>query len=243
MSNPAQVVVVTGAASGIGRATAQLFHERGARVVGIDISDDPPAADFDQLHADILDPAQVKKVLAAAAGEGGEISALCNIAGGDPRVDRANAWQATVDTNLSTAHVVTACAARFLKPGSAVVNISSLVGIVIGEGPSYSAAKAGIIGLTRAHARQLGPQGVRVNCIAPGVVETPAWGEGGVPDEWVANVPLGRCAQPIDIARVVAFLAGPDAGYISGACVVVDGALSTALGPAPAWLPPIDAEL
>jgi NAD(P)-dependent dehydrogenase (short-subunit alcohol dehydrogenase family) len=114
-----------------------------------------------------------------------------------------------------------------------LVNVSSRVCTVIGERPPYAAAKAGIVGLTRAHARLLGPHGVRVNCVAPGVIETAAWGERGVGDEWIRLVPLCRCGYPPGVARVIVFLASDEAAYVSGACLVVDGGLSTALGPEP----------
>ena len=159
----------------------------------------------------------------------GRIDALCNVAGGEPE----GGWQATIDANLTTANAVTEAVQPFLDAGSAVVNVSSPVGIVIGERPAYAAAKAGIVGLTRAHARLLGPRGIRVNCVAPGVVETPAWGEGGVGEEWIRLVPLGRCGHAADVARAIAFLVSDDAAYVSGACLVVDGGLSTALGPEP----------
>lgn len=238
-----RAVVVTGAASGIGRATATLFHERGARVLGVDIAEPAEPLPFELAQANLLDLDDVRRVLDRAAAPSGRIDALCNIAGGDPRVDRQTVWHATVDTNLTTAYYMTESAAHLLGEGSAVVNVSSLVGIVIGEGPSYSAAKAGIIGLTRAHARLLGSRGVRVNCVAPGVIETPLWGEGGVTDEWIRIVPLRRRGYPEDIARAIAFLCSEDAGYVSGTCLFVDGGLSTALGPEPEFLPPVGGEL
>jgi len=242
MSFENKVAVVTGAASGIGRATAQTLHDRGARVVGVDIAPSDEAVSFELVKADILDVAQISAVLDDAAAGGG-IDILCNIAGGDSRVERASVWQATIDTNLTTAYIVTEAAAKHFKQGSAVVNVSSLVGILIGEGPAYCAAKAGIIGLTHAHARLLGPRGVRVNCVAPGVVETPAWGPEGVTQAWIDIVPLGRQAYPSDIAKAIVFLASDDAGYVSGSCLFVDGALSTALGPEPTFLPPIGSDL
>jgi NAD(P)-dependent dehydrogenase (short-subunit alcohol dehydrogenase family) len=181
------------------------------------------------VQANLLEAEGLERVVKAATAHDGRVRALCNVAGGEPE----GGWPATLDADLTTANALTEALVPYLDAGSAIVNVSSLVGIVIGERPAYAAAKAGIVGLTRAHARRLGPRGVRVNCVAPGVIETPAWGEGGVCEEWIRLVPLGRCGYAEDFARVIAFLASDDAAYVSGACVVVDGGLSTALGPEP----------
>jgi 3alpha(or 20beta)-hydroxysteroid dehydrogenase len=219
-----RVALVTGAASGIGRATADELRARGATVVATDV-----VAGAGLVRANLLEAEGLERVVEAATASTGRIDALCNVAGGESE----GGWQATIDANLTTAKALTEAVLPYLDASSAVVNVSSLVGTVIGERPAYAAAKAGVVGLTRAYARLLGPRGIRVNCVAPGVVETPAWGEGGVGDEWIRLVPLGRCGYPADVARAIAFLVSDDAAYVNGACLVVDGGLSTALGPEP----------
>jgi 3-oxoacyl-[acyl-carrier protein] reductase len=126
---------------------------------------------------------------------------------------------------------MTEAAAPRLAAGSAIVNVASLAGVVMGFDPAYAAAKAGILGLTRSYARLLGPRGVRTNCVVPGVVNTPLWGDEGIEDGWVPLVPLGRAAEAVDVARAIVFLCSDLAGYVNGSAVFVDGGLSIALGP------------
>jgi Dehydrogenases with different specificities (related to short-chain alcohol dehydrogenases) len=228
-----KTAVVTGAASGIGKAVASKLRANGMVVAGIDI-DAPSTSDPELRRANVADRAAVDGVLREIIEEFGTgIDVLCNIAGGlsklsDPHISE---WQATIDTNLTTASTMTEAAIEYLASNAAIVNIASLAGVVMGFDPAYAAAKAGIVGLTRSHARMLGPRGIRANCVVPGVVRTPLWGDEGVDQEWVDAVPLGRAAEPDDVASVIAFLCSDAARYVNGAAVFVDGGLSIALGP------------
>jgi len=107
--------------------------------------------------------------------------------------------------------------------------------VVMGSDPAYAAGKAGIAGLTRSHARLLGPRGIRTSCMVPGVVSTPLWGEEGVDQEWIETVPLGRVAYPEDVAAVIAFLYPDAARYVNGAAV-----LSMEVWPRPSARAPTD---
>lgn len=227
-----KTAVVTGAASGIGAAVASELLCNGARVIGVDIA----PSDSQRLSiyaADVADPSHAERVIKKILIECDQIDFLCNIAGGLSKLSNPNLteWQATIDTNLSTAYCMTAAAAPHLATGASIVNVASLAGVVMGFDPAYAAAKAGIVGLTRSHARILGPRGIRANCVVPGVVNTPLWGDEGVDAEWIATVPLGRVAYPEDVAVVIAFLCSDAARYVNGAAVFVDGGLSIALGP------------
>ena len=224
MSLAGRVALVTGAASGIGRATVDELRARGATVVATDV-----VAKAGLVRANLLEAEDLERMVEAATAPTGRIDALCNVAGGEPE----GGWQATIDANLTTANAVTEAVQPFLDGGSAVVNVSSLVGIVIGERPAYAAAKAGIVGLTRAHARLLGPRGIRVNCVAPGVVETPAWAREAWARSGSGSSRSGAAALRSTSPGRSPPLVSDDAAYVSGACLVVDGGLSTALGPEP----------
>jgi 3-oxoacyl-[acyl-carrier protein] reductase len=221
-----QAAVVTGTAQGIGRGIADLLESEGAIVHRVDKD-----------TVDLRDSAAVDAFFAAL----GELHILVNDAGGvqgqthtpiDELTDAA--WDAVVDANLRTAFNCTRAAARLMKPAryGRIVNISSGAGrsVSLTGIQAYTSAKAGQIGFTRQMAHELGPYGITVNCIAPGFVlsnpETQAqwdsYGEEGQ-EALVERIATRRTGQPYDIARGVLFFAAPDAGWVSGQTISIDG--------------------
>jgi 3-oxoacyl-[acyl-carrier protein] reductase len=221
-----QTAVVTGTAQGIGRAIADLLESAGARVHRVDKDD-----------ADLRDQAAVDAYFASL----GELHILVNDAGGvqgqthtpiDELTDAA--WDAVLDANLRTTFNCTRAAARIMKPSGygRIVNISSGAGrsVSLTGIQAYTSAKAGQIGFTRQMAHELGPYGITVNCIAPGFVlsnpttqaQWDGYGEEGQ-RELLERIAVRRTGQPHDIARGVLFFVVPDAGWVSGQTISIDG--------------------
>jgi 3-oxoacyl-[acyl-carrier protein] reductase len=239
-----QTVLLTGAAGGIGRACAAYFTERGATVVGGDVNESTETAaacadtpgQFESVRADVTDPAAVTALVERAA-DTGRIDALVNVAGIIERLPLAEysdeAWDQIVATNLTAPFRLAREAAPHLREtGGAVVSVSSIYGQVgASERVGYVATKAGVEGLTRALAAELGPDGVRVNAVAPGFVWTPmtdSYREDEVAQErFRAQTALGRLGEPDDVAGVVGFLASEAAGFVTGETVLVDGGRAT----------------
>lgn len=239
-----QVAVITGAASarGIGRATARLFAEHGARVAILDRDDQGAAAGAAELGpghqgyaCDVTSEAEVAAVFAALASDLGLPAVLINNAGitsplrlGD--VTRAD-YDAVMDVNLRGSFLCSQAVAPLMRArgGGSIVCLSSVSakrgGGVFGASV-YSAAKAGVLGLARALARELAPDKIRVNAVAPGLVDTDIFG-GQLGEErrneLVRTIPLGRIAQPLDVARACLFLASELADYITGEVLDVNG--------------------
>lgn len=225
--------VVTGAASGIGRACAHGLAEQGVRVVGLD-RDAIEGMDF---HAvDVADPASVTD----AAASIGSVDILVNAAGisrPGTLLDMPFAdWKTVLDVNmLGYLHCVRAFAPSMVELGRGVLVHVASISATNPQGASsgYSVGKAAVRMMSQQLAVELGPHGVRSNCVSPGLVRT-AMSEAyyrveGVLERRNAVVPLRRVAQPEDIADVVTFLASDRARYISGADIVVDGAFSQTL--------------
>ncbi|HEX4016725.1 MAG TPA: SDR family NAD(P)-dependent oxidoreductase [Frankiaceae bacterium] len=221
-----QAAVVTGTAQGIGRAIADLLESEGATVHRVDKD-----------SVDLSDSAAVDAFFAAL----GELHILVNNAGGvtgqthtpiDELTDAA--WDAVVDANLRTMLNCTRAAARIMKPAryGRIVNISSGAGrsVSLTGIQAYTTAKAGQIGFTRQMAHELGPQGITVNCIAPGFVlsnpttqaQWDSYGEEGQ-RALLERIATRQTGQPYDIARGVLFFAAPDAGWVSGQTISIDG--------------------
>jgi 3-oxoacyl-[acyl-carrier protein] reductase len=226
-----QAAVVTGTAQGIGRAIADLLEAEGARVHRVD------KQGVDSHSVDLSDPAAVDAFFASL----GELHILVNDAGGvqgqthtpiDELTDAA--WDAVLDANLRTTFNCTRAAARIMKPAQygRVVNISSGAGrsVSLTGIQAYTSAKAGQIGFTRQMAHELGPYGITVNCIAPGFVlsnpttraQWDSYGEEGQ-RALVERIATRRTGEPHDIARGVLFFVAPDAGWVSGQTISIDG--------------------
>ena len=235
-----QVVVVTGAASGIGRAIAQVFTDEGAIVAATDRTTDGLAGEH-TFALDVSDPEAIARVVDEIVGSLGPVDVLVNNAGVSLPVpidadDYFRAWDATIAVNL-TAYVrmVRACLPSLTRDGRGrIVNIASTEGL--GATPflsPYTASKHGVVGLTRSLACELGPRGVTVNCICPGPIRTGMTAP--IPDEAKERfarrrVPLQRYGTPEEIAHMVVSLALPAASYVNGAVLTVDGGLTAKFG-------------
>jgi 3-oxoacyl-[acyl-carrier protein] reductase len=230
-----KICIVTGAAQGIGAATAAKFAAEGAIVIGCDRRREtmPDAA---ETHAvDVTDRTQIDAMVADVLARHGRIDVLVNNAGitKDARLVKMTLEQfdAVIDVNLrGVFHCAQAVAPSMIEQGAGVIlNASSVVGIYGNFGQTnYAAAKFGVIGFTKTWSRELGPKGVRVNAVAPGFVETPILAT--IPDKVLQHmreqVPLHRLGRPDEIASVYAFLASDEASYINGAVIEVSGGMT-----------------
>jgi len=242
-----RVAIVTGGASGMGRATARLLADEGARVAVMDRSPGGAAAVAAEITAaggtaaawdvDVTDPEAVESAIAAARTDLGPIDILINNAGisrptsidGDEFLDT---WATTLAVNL-TAHTTTirACLADLRRDGAGrIVNVASTEGLGATAFISpYTASKHGVVGLTRSLAVELGPSGVTVNCVCPGPIRTAM--TAAIPDEAKERfarrrVPLRRYGDPEEVAHATLSLVLPAASFITGAVLVVDGGLT-----------------
>lgn len=239
-------VLVTGGTRGIGRAIVEAFAARGARVAFTYRSSTDAAeallADFQKqgveamaFQGDAADFAAAEEAVAGVTEAWGSLDVLVNNAGitRDGLMLRTSEddWDAVIDTNLKS--VFNFCKAAYRpmmkQRGGTIVNMSSVVGVMGNPGQTnYAASKAGIIGFSKSMAKELGRRGVTVNVVAPGFVETDmtdAMNE-KARDAMTEAVPLGRPAQPGDVAAAVLFLASPSASYITGHVLHVDGGLA-----------------
>jgi len=244
-----KVAIVTGASRGIGSAVASRLGAAGAAVVVHYREREVEARDLARrleaqavravaIGADLRETGEVDALFRAAADELGEADVLVNNAGSYPLDRLVDAspedWKRVVETNLLSVHLATQAAARRLiargAPG-AVVNVASIEGIQPAPAHShYSAAKSGVLAYTRSAALELGPHGIRVNAVSPGLI----WRE-GIEEAWPEGVasfrsraPLGRLGRPEEVAEACLFLASPRASFITGANLVVDGGILTA---------------
>lgn len=245
-----KVAVVTGAARGIGDAIVQAFLAEGATVIVLDLLPPPePRPGARYLETDISAEASVRDAFTQIAEREGRVDILVNNAGiqrlgviGRLEPER---WNDVIGTNLSGAFLCNSAALPLMPrgAGSAIVHIASTAALVglPGRG-AYSAAKAGLLALTRVMAVELATAGIRVNAVGPGFTRTglvdQAIRDGSLNEPWMLErVPMKRLAEPREIARVVCFLASDDASYVTGQCVFVDGGWTAqGIGEAPAWL-------
>lgn len=229
-----RIVLVTGGSRGIGLACAERFRALGDHVA-VTYHSSPPPEGFFGVQCDVTDGEQVDAAFAAIEQEfGGTVEVLVSNAGvtRDGLILRMSEddFASVIDANLTASYRVTKRAARGMLRArrGRIILMSSVVGLLGAAGQAnYAASKAGLVGLARSLARELGSRGITVNVVAPGPVATDmtaALGEDRLA-EIVAAVPLERAAAPDEIAGVVQFLAGPDAAYITGAVIPVDGGL------------------
>ena len=240
-----KVAIITGATGGIGMASARKFAREGARVVIADLDAARVEAARAELVAsgaqalgvplDVTDEASVTAMVAAVKTAWGRIDCLLNNAGvtQDARLVKMSAAQfdRVIEVNLKGVFLCTrAVADTMIAQGSGVIlNASSVVGLYGNFGQTnYAATKAGLIGMTRTWARELGPKGVRAIAVCPGFVVTPILDSipPAVMHRMVEKVPLGRLGQPDEIANVYAFLASDEASYINGAVIEVSGGIT-----------------
>ncbi|MFZ9678109.1 MAG: 3-oxoacyl-ACP reductase FabG [Quisquiliibacterium sp.] len=237
-----KVAIITGAASGIGLATARRYLDEGARVAIADIGADRVRLACDQLGGDsvaghvvdVTDRAQIDAMVADVKRRWGRIDVLVNNAGitKDARLVRMTEAQfdQVIAVNLKGVfECAQAVAATMIEQRAGVIiNASSVVGLYGNFGQTnYAAAKAGVIGFSQTWARELGPHGVRSVAVCPGFVQTPILDTipENVMQALLEKVPLGRLARPEEIASVYAFLASDDASYINGVAIEVSGGI------------------
>jgi NAD(P)-dependent dehydrogenase (short-subunit alcohol dehydrogenase family) len=258
-----KVAVITGAASGIGLGTVELFIAEGAMVVAADIQDEKGAmlekrfpGKLAYAHCDVTDEAQIEAALNLAKSEFGGLDILFNNAGISDRMTviteiNAEGWSWIFDVlvrgpALGMKHAVPLMLER---GGGSIINTASIAGLQAGWGPiAYSTAKAGVIHMSRAAAAQLSPQKIRVNAICPGLIATSIFGASmgmsrEVADQMAARVvenapkaqPVPKAGLPDDIAQAALYLASDAAAFVSGAHLVVDGGIT--VGSRHSWDP------
>lgn len=237
-----EVVLVTGASRGIGKAIAQTLAAAGATVVGTATSEGGAEKITEYLSAkggkgmclNVADDASIKDVIKAIKDEFGAISILVNNAG----ITRDNLlmmmkddqWNDIIQTNLTSIFKLSKAVVRPMMKArkGRIINIASVVGLTGNAGQTnYSAAKAGILGFSKSLAREIGSRGITVNTVAPGFIDTDMTRE--LPEEQretlISQIPLNKLGDPQDIANAVAFLASPEAAYITGETINVNGGM------------------
>jgi NAD(P)-dependent dehydrogenase (short-subunit alcohol dehydrogenase family) len=232
-----KVAVITGAGSGMGRASCQIFVREGARVVAADFSgaEKKTAADLGKnvvpVHCDVTQEAEVEAMMRTAVEKFGRVDAVLNVAGiaaGAMLTDTSmELYDKIMGVDLRGVFLGTKHGIKTMieTGGGSIVNWSSLGGLNAAPFTSvYSAAKAGVISITKAAAVEYGARGIRANCVCPGFIHTAmsAGHEKHAP-EILQKAALGRGAQPEEVAEVGAFLASDRASYVSGAIIPVDG--------------------
>lgn len=235
-----RTAVITGAASGIGEAVARHFAQLGARVVGVDRS----AAVIDStaelaggghlgIVADLTETHAAQRVIEEAVDGAGTVHILVNSAGVVQLASAldltAEMWDTTIAVNLTASFRMAQAAGRVMTAAGygRIINLASQASVIaLDQHVAYCASKAGILGMTRVLAMEWARSGVTVNAVSPTVVETPlgklAWA-GAKGDEMRERIPTGRFARPGEVAALIAYLAGEDAGMVTGENILIDG--------------------
>jgi 3-oxoacyl-[acyl-carrier protein] reductase len=239
-----RVALVTGATRGIGKAIAETLARDGATVVGTATTDEGAASIAAFLQAalgkgqgmklDVTDAKSVGETIADIQARLGEITILVNNAG----ITRDNLllrmkddeWDAILDTNLKSAYRLSKAVLRGMMKArhGRIINIGSVVGVSGNAGQTnYSAAKAALVGFTKSLAQEVGSREITVNCVAPGFIDTDMTRslDSAQRAKLLERIPLGRLGSPQDVAHAVAFLASPEAAYITGATLHVNGGM------------------
>lgn len=244
-----KVVLVTGAASGIGQATAWRFAEEGAKVVLVDVENlsettGKMAAENVLVYtADVSKDDQVDGMVEAAVSHFGQLDVLVNnagvYAGGDPAKISTDDWRKVIATDLDGVFFGCRAAIPHLeKVKGCIVNTASVSGTA-GDWNTlpYNAAKGGVVNFTRALAMDLGKRGIRVNAVCPSLTRTGMTEDAFADPEQMAafkaRIPLGRPCEPEEVAAVIVFLASDDASFVTGAMIAVDGGVSASNGQPP----------
>jgi len=239
-----QIALITGASRGIGAAIALELGKQGAIVIGTATSDKGASAISETLAAagiqgegmslDVNDAAQVETTLKAIGEKYGDVSVLVNNAGitRDTLLMRMkdDDWDAVISTNLTSVFRMSQAVLRPMMKARAgrIISISSVVGHMGNAGQTnYAAAKAGMTGFTKSLAAEVGSRGITVNCVAPGFIETDMTAElsEDITNKMLARIPAGRLGSVKEIAATVAFLASPNAAYITGETIHVNGGM------------------
>lgn len=233
------LVVVTGAARGIGRAIAELYAERGHPVLSVDLDLPPVLKGQRRLKADVASPAGRARI-AKVAREHGEVGVLVNNAAyqgahGSVLDVSERGWARTLNVNLSAPLMLTRELIDLMPEGSAVVNVASVQGLFAEQGnAAYNASKGGLVNLTRAMSLDLAPRGLRVNAVAPGAIATEAVldaiAQSGDPAQTQRDYEdlhaLRRLGTPREVAQLVYFLGSAEASFMTGAIVPIDGGMT-----------------
>ena len=243
-----KVAVITGAASGIGRATAELFANEGATVVVADLADDVGEALASQIggsyvHVDVSDERSVKSLYDVAAARHGGVDILFNNAGISPPEDDSilttelSAWRRVQEVNLTSVYLCCRYGIPHLQArgGGSIINTASFVA-VMGSATSqisYTASKGGVLSLSRELAVQFAREAIRVNALCPGPVNTPLLQELFAKDperaaRRLVHIPLGRFAEPREIANAALFLASDESSFVTATTFMVDGGIGAA---------------
>ena len=243
-----KVAIITGAASGIGRATAVRFAAEGARVVVADLADEVGAALAAELgglyvHVNVADEESVKAMFAATVEDYGGLDILFNNAGISPNDDDSilttgvEAWQRVQDVNLKSVYLCCKYGIPYMQErgGGSIINVASFVAIM-GSATSqisYTASKGGVLSMSRELGVQFARENIRVNALCPGPVNTPLLQELFAKDperaaRRLVHVPMGRFARPEEMASAVLFLASDDSSFMTASTFLVDGGLHAA---------------
>jgi NAD(P)-dependent dehydrogenase (short-subunit alcohol dehydrogenase family) len=239
------VALVTGAGSGIGRATALLLAKAGARVAAFDLREEAAQATAEEIArsggeaiaiaGDSSVERDAQEAVREAVSRFGRLTILVNAAGIVVRKGlletSGEEWRRVIDVNLNGYFYFLRSAVPEMRSagGGRVVQVASIAGHIGYGYPSYTAAKGGVLSVTKQPAGELAPHRIRINSISPGVIESgfnvDTLSQQSIREATIANTPWGRLGQPVDVARVVLFLVGPESDFVTGADLVVDGGM------------------
>jgi meso-butanediol dehydrogenase/(S,S)-butanediol dehydrogenase/diacetyl reductase len=236
-----KVAIVTGAASGIGAASAARLASEGAKVMAADLTEPAAASEAVRyMRTDVTSPGEVQALVDATVAAWGRLDILVNNAGtgslaATPDMELAE-WERVFAVNSTAVYLGCHAAIPHMREqGGAIVNTASISGLYGDYAmAAYNASKGAVVNYTRALALECAPYGIRVNAVCPGLVDTPM-ASAAIADPvdrefWFSAIPLGRAARPEDIAAVIAFLGSDDAAYVTGVNLPVDGGITAHTG-------------